>query len=273
MEVGSAPKGSSALILPYRDGPAREERPRPRILHAPSPVLPLRSDSLQPPYISQRTPEGAGPDFDGSASCGPACMAMIARVLGYGRALDDHQLVVHLGAIGSTNLEFGTEVAGMVAMASAMGRGCLVRPGDDLAWMRGALRSGGVVVANGEYYVMPPHEDPDTREGHFVLVYGLEHNGDFRVHDPEDPAVRTVKPADMARFLREHDKGGFQLAVEIAPALSSLERSLIWRPGRDYGVGMNAWRPHRTKRLVTSAAGVPADRRRYRVPVLVGTKD
>ena len=154
-------------------------------------------------------------------------MAMIARVIGYRRDLTDHQLVVRFGEIGETTLERGTELDGIERIARELGKTSKVVAGSDVARRKLALMRGSMVVANGEYYAMPPHEDPDEREGHFVLAYGLAPNGDFLVHDSEDPAVETVTPAAMARFLREHDKGGFQIEIPLAPPMTAFERALL----------------------------------------------
>ena len=181
-------------------------------------------------------PAGAPPDFDGSASCGPACMSMIARVIGYGRRLTDHQLIVRFGEIGGTTLEDGTEVEGIQQIARELGRRSHLVAGSDVERMRESLLRGSVVVANGEYYVMPPHEDPNEREGHFILAYGLAPGGDFLVHDSEDPLVKTVTPQVMERFLREHDRGGFQIEIELAPPLSKRERALLSREPLRHGI-------------------------------------
>jgi hypothetical protein len=182
-----------------------------------------------PPYINQRKPAGAPKRFDGSASCGPTCMAMLARWIGYGRELTDFQLIVRFSGIGATTMEEGTETEGIVAIARELGRRAHVYRGCDLEKMRSALARGSAVIANGEYYVMPPHEDPTLREGHWILVYGIAPNGDFLVHDSEDPLVETVTPYTMRRYLREHDKGGVQVEVELARAAVALVRGHLPR--------------------------------------------
>jgi hypothetical protein len=154
-------------------------------------------------------------------------MAMIARVIGYGRGLSDHGLIVRFGEIGGTTLERGTELDGMQRIAEELGRRATIVEGSDVERMRRAIAGGAMVVANGEYYAMPPHEDPSEREGHFVLAYGLAPNGDFLVHDSEDPLVERVTPRGMEQFLREHEQGGFQIDIEVAPALSLRERTLL----------------------------------------------
>jgi hypothetical protein len=143
-------------------------------------------------------------------------MAMVARLIGYRRHATEYQLIARFNEIGRTTMESGTEPGGIVAIARELERRAIIHAGDDLEVMRRALRRGSVVVANGEYYAMPPHEDPSQREGHWILVYGLAPSGDFLVHDSEDPAVRTVGARGMKKFLSEHDEGGLQIEIELA---------------------------------------------------------
>jgi hypothetical protein len=138
---------------------------------------------------------------------------MLARGFGVLRELTDYQLIVRFSGIGKTSLETGTEPEGIAAMVRSLGKRPVIHPGADLAFMRRSLARGAPVIANGEYYAMPPHEDPSEREGHWILVYGIAPGGAFLVHDSEDPAVRTVSPAAMERYLREHERGGFQVSV------------------------------------------------------------
>lgn len=223
--LASSPAATPAVARPERPAPAPHGTPwtRPATLH------PRRLPHHRPPFIHQEHPSGAAPGFDGSASCGPTTFAMIARLLGYRRELSEAALVEHFGAIGGTNLDVGTTLEGMGAIASALGCRLTITPGAGLRAMTTALEAGHFVIANGEYYVMPPHEDPSQREGHYVLVYGLTPEG-FSVHDPDDAAVHTVRRRDMERFLAEHAEGGFTLAVAPNPRLSALEQVSLHRP-------------------------------------------
>jgi hypothetical protein len=212
----------------------RPERPAAPPAHGPlrarPPTLhPRRAPLHRPPFIHQAHPAGAAPGYDGSANCGPTCFAMISRVLGYRRDLGDAALVEHLGAVGATNLDIGTTLDGMKAIGAAVGCRVEITPGAALEPMLQALAAGQLVIANGEYYVMPPHEDPSRREGHYVLVYGLTPEG-FLVHDPDDAAVHVVRRDDMARFLAEHHEGGFTLTVTPSPHLSAVEQFNLHRP-------------------------------------------
>jgi len=179
---------------------------------------------LVPGFISQLRPAGAPPGFDGSASCGPTSMTMIARSLGVGRGRSDAELIAWLGRVGGTTLAEGTSLDGLAAMARAIGLGSERRSGVDLAFLDHHLAAGRFVVANGEYYAMPPHEDASKSEGHFVLVYARAGNR-YLVHDPADPEVRAVSRSEMRRFLREHHEGGHLVAVDGRQSRPQLMRS------------------------------------------------
>lgn len=203
------------------------------------------------PYISQRTPDGAPRGYDGEANCGPSSMAMIARHLGL-RGGRDAALVLELARIGGTNSDVGTSLPGMERIATRLGLTCDVAQGVDLARVRRVLAAGGYVVANGDYYAMPPHEDPTQYEGHYVLVYGIDPRGRFLVHDPYDHAVESVTAPELGRFLAAHEEGGYTLAIDIAaPAidmdryarLTASEPNRAWRaPVAIPGVGRSAAR-------------------------------
>ena len=182
----------------------------------------------QPQLIEQEAPAGAPQGYDGSANCGPTCFAMIARSMGRSAAESDAGLILRFASIGRTTLADGTELEGLEAIAASLGYGAQ-RGGPDVGFVEAALRRGALVIALGEYYAMAPPEDPTQREGHYVLVYGLDASGRFLVRDPADPAVQAVTAAELARFFAEHHEGGNTLAVDVTPRLSSLERVLVQR--------------------------------------------
>lgn len=190
------------------------------------------------PYVSQRTPDGAPPGYDGEANCGPSSMTMIANHLGL-RTGRDAATVLDLARVGGTTSKHGTSLAGMKKIAKHLGLSCEVTPGADLQRVRRTLAEGGYVIANGDYYAMPPHEDPSQYEGHYVLVHGVDARGRFLVHDPYDPAVETVTAPQLGRFLAAHDEGGYVLALGVAERASERDLfvrhavpSLVERPGR-----------------------------------------
>lgn len=166
------------------------------------------------PNISQYRPAGAENGYsNGPSNCGPTSMAQIARALGYGKGMTDAQLINHLGSIGGTT-SAGTSVNGIVAMARAMGKEGVVRgPGANVEWMKEQLRAGKLLVANGDYYAMPPHQNEARTSGHYVTVAGLDANGNFIVRDPADLNVRTITPAQMAHFINSNPNGGWCISI------------------------------------------------------------
>lgn len=172
------------------------------------------ADDLQVPYINQYRPVGAERGYsNGPSNCGPTSMAMVARAFGYGKGMSDAQLINHLGRIGGTTAA-GTGVNGLVSMAREMGKtGTIKGPGPQVEWMKEQLRAGKLVIANGDYYAMPPHQNEGRTSGHYVCVAGLDSHGNFIVRDPADSNVRTITPNQMAHFIRSNPNGGWQVAV------------------------------------------------------------
>jgi hypothetical protein len=166
------------------------------------------------PYINQYNPAGKANGYtNGRSNCGPTSMAMIARAVGYRRDLADAQLINHLGGIGHTSAA-GTNVNGLSAMAQAMGLNARTRgPGANVDWIRDELNAGRVVVANGDYYSMDPHKNPNSRSGHYVLVYGRDGSGRFLVHDPADQRVKSVSEGDLGYFISRNPNGGYQISI------------------------------------------------------------
>lgn len=172
------------------------------------------TDDLKVPYINQYRPVGAERGYsNGPANCGPSSVAMIARAFGYRDDLAPAQLINHLGKIGGTSGN-GTNVNGIAAMARAMGKKATTKgPGPQIEWMKEQLRAGKLVVANGDYHAMPPHQNNARTSGHYVCVAGLDSKGNFIVRDPADANVRTITPAQMAHFISSNPNGGWQISI------------------------------------------------------------
>lgn len=164
------------------------------------------------PHISQYNPAGKNAAYwNGPANCGPTSMAMFARSRGYGKGMTDAQLINHLGKIGGTTRN-GTGVNGIVAMAQAIGAKPQAKYRVSVDWIADQLKAGKQVVANGNYWAMPPHAKAGRHGGHFVAVVGMDSKGNFIVNDPADRNVHTVSPEAMNRFLRTHQLGGNAIA-------------------------------------------------------------
>jgi hypothetical protein len=169
------------------------------------------------PYINQYHPDGEGQGYtNGSSNCGPTSAAMIARAFGYGAGMSDAKLINHLGQIGGTT-GAGTNVNGIAAMARAMGKeGTVKGPHADTGWIAEQLRAGKMVVANGDYYAMPPHDAAKIGQGgHYVAVVGIDGAGNFIVHDPADRGIqnKAFTPDQLARFINANSNGGWQISI------------------------------------------------------------
>ena len=79
--------------------------------------------------------------------------------------------------------------------------------------MKAQLGAGKAVVANGNMYAMAPHQNPEKSSGHYVLVTGMDKQGNFLVQDPADRNVHSVTPANLQEFFRTHAWGGGAIAV------------------------------------------------------------
>ncbi|MFP2928568.1 C39 family peptidase [Pyxidicoccus sp. 3LG] len=171
-------------------------------------------DASKVPQISQYNPAGKdGNYWNGPANCGPTSMAQIARAVGYGKGMTDAQLINHLGKIGGTSGN-GTDVNGIAKMAKAMGQNAVTKgPGANVDWIADQLKQGKLVVANGDYHAMPPHQNEGRTSGHYVTVAGMDANGNFIVRDPADANVKTITPEQMKHFLNSNPNGGYQISI------------------------------------------------------------
>ncbi|MCY1015090.1 C39 family peptidase [Pyxidicoccus sp. MSG2] len=171
-------------------------------------------DASKVPQISQYNPAGKdGNYWNGPANCGPTSMAQIARAVGYGKDMTDAQLINHLGKIGGTSGN-GTDVNGIAKMAKAMGKNAVTKgPGANVDWIADQLKQGKLVVANGDYHAMPPHQNEGRTSGHYVTVAGMDDKGNFIVRDPADANVKTVTPEQLKHFLNSNPNGGYQMAI------------------------------------------------------------
>jgi hypothetical protein len=159
------------------------------------------------PYISQY---GSGKNSE--ENCGPAVMAMIAREHGKGAGMSDADLINALGKAGHTDAT-GTSGNGLIAMADQMGMKTAAEPGADSNWVMSQLAQGKDVIANGNFFALPQHAQAGEVSPHYMLLTGIDPNGNIMVKDPADPKVTTITPGQLDAFNRGHPDGGFNIAV------------------------------------------------------------
>jgi hypothetical protein len=165
------------------------------------------------PFISQYTPNGADANYrNGDANCGPTVMAMIARGYNQGGNITDAQLINRLGDIGGTD-HTGTSGNGLIAMAEHLGLKTGAAAGANVDWAVAQLQQGKYVIANGDFYEIPQHRDPNNTSGHYVLLTGLDRNGNVLVRDPADQSARVMTIDQLRQFEAAHPNGGFNISV------------------------------------------------------------
>lgn len=166
------------------------------------------------PFISQYAPTGSenGGYRNGDANCGPTAMAMIARGYQLGGNGSDAKLINQLGAIGGTD-ETGTSGNGLIAMAEHLGLKTGAAEGANVDWAVSQLQQGKYVIANGDYWEVPEHRNGDKTSGHYVLLTGLDQNGNVRVLDPADASARVMTLEQLRQYEAAHPNGGFNISV------------------------------------------------------------
>jgi hypothetical protein len=76
----------------------------------------------------------------------------------------------------------------------------------------GQLAQGKTVVANGDYYALPTHADATKDSPHYILLTGLDANGNIKVEDPMDGNLRAITPDQLSQFNAGQPEGGFNIA-------------------------------------------------------------
>jgi len=184
------------------------------------PSSPIQGNAMGPgaqgdgvPWIGQMNPAGADKNYTNAAeNCGPAVMAMVAREHGLGKGMTDADLISSLGKVGQTGAN-GTTGNGMIAMADQMNLKATAEPGANSAWVMSQLQQGKDVVANGDYWALPQHADANQTSPHYILLTGVDRNGNITVEDPMDPNVRSLTPAQLDAYNAAHPQGGFNVAL------------------------------------------------------------
>ncbi|MBN8472121.1 C39 family peptidase [Corallococcus exiguus] len=168
------------------------------------------------PSIKQMSSEGTEDDWNQQSNCGPTTMAMILQGFGIGTELSDGAFINQLGqGVGITSA--GVGYTDIQRMAANNGLTSEVNPGTDVGWIEDQLASGNLVAVNGESHVMLQNESPPFTSGsfsggHWIAVTGMTPEGNFIVHDPSS-TVTEMTPAELQRFLGEHQYGGYSVAI------------------------------------------------------------
>lgn len=158
------------------------------------------------PEINQNNPVGNdGNYWNGSSNCGPASLAMIARAVGYRGDLDDADLVMNLYRLANTDGDNGTGVPNMEAALQKMGLQT------ETSWhsanvdkMAAQLEAGNMIVANGDFYALGvPGRANSSDAGHYIVVEGMDGNGNFIINEPWDGRQYSVSRGQMQQFLLE----------------------------------------------------------------------
>ncbi|WP_375757908.1 C39 family peptidase [Corallococcus exercitus] len=175
------------------------------------------------PSIKQMSSEGTEDDWNQQSNCGPTTMAMILKGYGLGTGMSDGAFINQLGqGVGITSA--GVGYADIQRMAANNGLTSEVNPGTDVGWIEEQLASGNLVAVNGESHVMLQNESPaftsgNFSGGHWIAVTGMTPEGNFIVHDPSS-TVTELTPAELQRFLGEHQYGGYSVAIHPPPGVA-----------------------------------------------------
>ena len=186
-----APAGGAPAAPPARDSADQDRNP---LRVGPPPV----------PHINQSLPDGAPSSYVDVGLCGPTCMAMIARAFGLGASLPDAELVMRLARIADAARGGGTDRIGLYRMARHLRLRSLDWNGEATFWMARQLQQGRYILAAGNPYVLPPFEKIEGFGAHFIVVDGLDEDGNFLMKNPWPDGVHTVPPRRMWQFLMTH---------------------------------------------------------------------
>ncbi|MFP2905629.1 glucosaminidase domain-containing protein [Pyxidicoccus sp. 3LFB2] len=184
---------------------------------------PVQGEGYPVPYISQMSSQGGEDDWNASSNCGPTTLAMIAKGFGLGEGMSDGAFINQLANSIGMGAE-GTGYDGIESMAAQLGLRTETNPGTDVGWIRSQLEAGNLVAVNGNRSVTAANEQPpfasgSAAGGHWIAVTGMTPEGNFIVKDPST-TCKELTPAELERFLAEHQYGGFAVAVQPPPGVS-----------------------------------------------------
>jgi len=178
-----------------------------------APAEPFDAKAPDVPFVDQYNPAGKDASYDGSEYCGPAVLAGIAKTRGQTGGLQDAALVSLLAEVAGTN-DYGTSGNGMIAALEWLGLQTDAREGDDLEWIDNELAAGHDVIANGDYYSLPNHADPNLVSGHYIAVTGVRHDWSvYEVMDPAGSSLHSLTDSQLQAFIEAHPQGGFTISA------------------------------------------------------------
>jgi hypothetical protein len=169
------------------------------------------------PYISQMSSEGSADDWNAASNCGPTTMAMIAKGLGFGRNMQDGDLINHFCQVAGVGAD-GTGYDGIATMARSCGFSAQAQGAPSAEWVRSQLAQGKLVAANGNrsvtlQYEQPPYASGSATGGHWIAVVGVTEDGNFLVQDPST-TCKVLTPAQLEAFFSAHGgDGGWAVAI------------------------------------------------------------
>lgn len=165
------------------------------------------------PFVDQINPPGRDSTYDGTENCGPAVLAGIAKGRGWTDGLQDAEVIVMLAEIAGTN-QYGTTGNGMIGALQWMGMQTAANPGGDLNWIDDELAAGHDVIANGDYWSLPDHEDPGLASGHFIAVTGVRNGWSvYEVMDPAGQSLHSLTDEELQTFIDAHPQGGYTISA------------------------------------------------------------
>jgi hypothetical protein len=166
------------------------------------------------PFMDQLNPAGKTAGYDGSEFCGPAVLAGIARGHGIGAGMTDAALITEMAALAGTDPGTGTTGNGIIQGLTALGLHNEAIPGADLDWIDDQLASNADVIAQGDYYDIPAHADPNRTNGHFIAISAVANNWTvYKVMDPASSAVTYLTDQQLVKFITDAPGGGFTIAT------------------------------------------------------------
>ncbi|HKA86851.1 MAG TPA: hypothetical protein VKE22_04260 [Haliangiales bacterium] len=165
------------------------------------------------PFVDQLNPAGKDATYDGSANCGPAVLAGIAKGHGWNGGLTDAALIMVFAEVAGTKPE-GTTGNGMVTALDWLGMHTSANAGADLEWIDNELAAGHDVIALGDYYSLPNHEDPRMVSGHYIAISGVHSNWSvYQVMDPAGAGLHSLPDSQLQAFIQAAPLGGFTISA------------------------------------------------------------